>query len=398
MRILQISPEGLPDFRASKLSRILAEAGYTVDLLTFGGKSESWELGEVFDVPPSSLAAKIHRRLSRYLRPTDFDRRFRGFRTYHEILRNRRYDAVQWKDLLGAAGGAHIAQSEGVPFVLDLHENYPYNIWSSRRDASLRGRYLDLNAWFDYERDAVHQADMVLATCDQMGQRVVGMHGIDSERIRTIHNTEPLDSWPQLPRPTPLKDRVRGRYTILYVGSCSHHRGLDVVIRALPLVQRQVPHARLVIVGSGGGIPDWKRLTDRLGVSEDVHFEGRQPIEKVIDYYASAHVAVIPHHKYGQTDNTLPHKLYQAFVMGIPQLVSSCHSLQVVADQSGAVAVFAAGNPNDAAQKLIDLANDDVREDLGRRGRMAAESGAFSWSAAKSDLTEIYENLVSRSG
>ena len=118
--------------------------------------------------------------------------------------------------------------------------------------------------------------------------------GIKENRIRVVycgmeHNTYNVD-------PTIQKF---DRPTILYVGRIKRYKSVDIIIRALPEVLREIPDARLVIVGSGDNLHDLKRLAKKLGISDNVVFTGFVSMEEKVDWMRRSHVIVNPSPKEG---------------------------------------------------------------------------------------------------
>lgn len=400
-RCLHVITGGRPTLRVRNAAEIAAADGWTSDVITFGsaGEEPQWSYGESHHVPAMSKAQRVRRRVRRIAAPPDdsLDVNFPYYEPLHEVIAAGGYDIVHWKDLAGAVTGSGLARELGVRFVLDLHHNYPYGMWSTERDLGVRDDLYDLNDWFRYEARAVESADITLVTIDEMAQRLIGMYGASPEELVVFHNTEPSSRWPATP-PTPdLARRFGDRFTLLYCGSCSHHRGMDTVIRALPKVRESCPDVALVIVGDGGAVSDWQRLARDLHVADAVFFEGPKPFAELRPYHGVADVGVVPHHKYGGTDSTTPHKLYQNMVTGLPTLVSSCHCLQRIAWDTGAAVVFEAGYPDSAADAITRLADPRLRAELGANGRRAMAAPPFSWEHSAEALLDVYRSFSSES-
>jgi glycosyltransferase involved in cell wall biosynthesis len=391
---LQVVPGGQPTMRVRNEAQMAAASGWTVDVMTFAeaGVTGDWEWGAVEYGPSPPLARRVLRKASRVVRQPDepLDVNFPYYESVERVLDGSRYDVVHWKDLSGALTGARIAHRHGVRFVLDCHENYPYNLWSTERDLGISDGFYNLNAWFRYERRAVDEADFTLVTIDEMAQRLVGMHGADPNRLVVVHNTEPPERWQDVPEAGDLQARFDGRLVILYGGSCSLHRGIDTIVRALAEVRESLPEAALVLVGDGPGIEVWRKLAHELGVSDLVFFEGVKPFEELQAYNLVAAFGVVPHHKYGQTDNTVPHKLYQNMMAGRPTLVSSCHTLQRIITETRAGVVFEAGYPCSAARAIRELADPGLRRELGENAYAAVNAPPFSWAHSQAALLEAY--------
>jgi phosphatidylinositol alpha-1,6-mannosyltransferase len=87
---------------------------------------------------------------------------------------------------------------------------------------------------------------------------------------------------------------LAGRPVILSVGRLVPRKGHDTLIRALPLVRREVEGAALLVVGAGPDERRLRRLADRLGVTDAVTFAGGVPHRDLPPYYAAADVFAMP--------------------------------------------------------------------------------------------------------
>jgi phosphatidylinositol alpha-1,6-mannosyltransferase len=84
--------------------------------------------------------------------------------------------------------------------------------------------------------------------------------------------------------------RLSDRPVIVCVSRLVPRKGQDLLIRALPEVQRRVPDAALLIVGGG---PDRGRLT-RLAGGRGVHFTGSVPWADLPAHFAAGDVYAMP--------------------------------------------------------------------------------------------------------
>jgi glycosyltransferase involved in cell wall biosynthesis len=386
-RALVVDLEAGPRLRTRKVATMAAESGWTVDLLS--SAPAEWPWGQAGVITPD-----MRRRLARKVATTARPALVGGFDpaipTVRARLAAQPYDVVYWPDLSGGEELAGLAASAGCRFVVDFHENYPYNLWSTERDLGLRSARYNLNAWFRVERAVADAAAAVIVTIDEMGQRLTGMHGTDPLKIFVVHNTEDADVWHETPPAADLVERFAGRVVLLYGGSCSAHRGVDTAIRAMHLLRDELPQLTLVIAGDGPAISGWRRLVTDLDVGTRVHFEGHVPLARLKAYYAVTAAGLVPHHKYGQTDNTVPHKLYQNMVMGIPTVVSSCHALQRLAVDTGGALVFSAGVPSSAADAFRSVMDPELRTRLGRAGWDAVRRPPLSWGASRRSLMRAF--------
>lgn len=397
MRILNVVWGPFPDIRVAKTGRILGEAGHTVDILCLSASGEAWPWGKVIVAPlPQNIALRAVHRLAFIARrdPTVFPWRFRT--ALQAVVAAGGYDAIHWNDLPGLIDARGIADRARASLIFDMHENYPDNMWSTARDLGSHSWLYDLNAWTDYEARAIRVADQIVVNIEEMGQRLIGMHGIDHARISPVRNAELPETWRGHPPDPELARRFDGKLVLMFISSCSRHRGMDVIIRALPDVLAQAPHVETVIVGEGNGIPLWKSLAAELGVADHVHFEGKVPFRRALDYFHAGHIGLIPHQKYAQTDNGIPHKYAQNLMVGVPLLVSSCHALERLTRELDCGLVFPAGDAAGASARLLDLIDGERRQRLGENGRKAAWDGVMSWARMRDDLLGAYDRALRR--
>lgn len=397
MRILNVVWGDYPDIRLQKTSRILSEAGHDVDVLALASKSDSDVFAKVLVAKlPSNPVERLIRRaiLSVKRSPVAFS--WRHERAFMATLNTTpSYDLVIWNDLPGVVEGAAHAHRRGIPFVFDMHENYADNMWSTERDLGVRSPCYNMNDWLAYEAKALAASDRVLVNIEEMGERAIGMHFTSPDKFAVVKNAEPPDLWCNVAAPAALRDRFEGKFVLLFVGSSSIHRGIDTIIKAMPTVLSRHPDTVLVVVGSGNGIVGWQKETRHLGLDDHVFFEGRKPFEKAQQYYHIGNIGVIPHFKYGQTDNGIPHKFAQNLVCGLPLLVSSCHAMERVVRETGCGEVFRAGHPRDAARAINAMRESERLEDMRRKALELVDRGEFSWASMSRSLLAAVENFDS---
>jgi len=396
-RILFVYPEGFPNLRISKMIAMLESEDLEIYYLSEGNlKSRNFKNKVVFNerniVWYEGLAAKLVRRSKSVFCKNKVKLVNKTSKDFVRILKQVQPDVIHWGGLAKSLSASRVASSLNMHFILDLHENYPYNYWSTARDLDSESNLYSLSDWLLYEKSAISAADAILVTCDEMRSRLIGMHGLSSGKIFVVHNTENPEEWGGINFDLINKARLESStFDLIYGGSCSIHRGLDVAIAGISLLIAEYPDIRLHIVGEGPGIDYWKSLARKLNLSDIVTFYGQLPYPRLRQMMLESNVGIIPHHQYGQTDNTNPHKLYQHFGAGLPSLVSSCHSLQNAIAETGTGMAFMAGDSRDFADTVIILRDNFIpKTDTVQLGRSALKNGKYSWAYSRLQLMNAY--------
>jgi len=133
--------------------------------------------------------------------------------------------------------------------------------------------------------------------------------GYDSKRIHVIPNGVPFPENPWNP------ERRNDEPEVIYVGRLAPEKGVDRLLAAWPHVLREVPGAKLNLLGEGHEMPSLRMQASSLGITESVRFAGaRQDVRQFLE---RSSVFVLPSREEG-----LSIALLEAMALGIPVVVS----------------------------------------------------------------------------
>ena len=195
----------------------------------------------------------------------------------------------------------------------------------------------------------------------------------------------------------PVRDRygLGDRPVIVCVSRLVERKGQDMLVRALPLVQRSVPDAAVLLVGDGPMRRALETLAAELEVSDDVVLAGAVPWVDLPPYFAAGDVFCMP---------CRTRKLgFEPEGLGIVYLEASATGLPVVAGRSGgapdAVLEGRTGLVVDgravsalAAALVRILGDPEAAADMGAEGRLWVEQ-RWQWAASAALLRDA---LVTR--
>ena len=172
-----------------------------------------------------------------------------------------------------------------------------------------------------------------------------------------------------------------------FVGRLHPVKGLSYCVRAFSTVVRELPEARLVLVGDGPERAQLERLCDVEGVFDRVLFLGQRP--DVAQIMSAMDVLVLPSLAEG-----LSRVVLEAMAMGKPVVATR------VGGQSEAVVDGATGllvppaEPGALAQALLKVLSDrTVARQMGAEGRARVDSW-FSVDHAVSRYEKLYPRLL----
>ncbi|QGN49548.1 glycosyltransferase family 4 protein [Micromonospora sp. WMMD558] len=268
------------------------------------------------------------------------------------------------------AAAALVRAARRTPIVLHVQDMWPESVLQSgMAPTGLAGRAVasGLDALM---RTTYRLASAVVVISPAMADLVVE-RGADPDRVRVVWNwTDDV-----LFRPVPATDAARaalghrGRCTVMFAGNLGLLQGVDTAIRAAAAVRDQVD---LVLVGSGAGEDEARRLAAELG-ADNVRFVGRRAPEEMADLYAAADWQLVCLRDLPALRGTVPSKLQAALACGAPVIASLGGDAAALVDSTGSGLVCPPEDWAALAGRFL-LATDTPAADraaMGQRARRA---------------------------
>jgi glycosyltransferase involved in cell wall biosynthesis len=237
---------GGTEAHVSELSCRLADRGHQVNVLT-----------TVLDPTEASEQVErgvVVRRVRAYPRRADLHMA----PELHALVRDSGADIVhvQGYHTLVAPVAMNAASRAGLPYVLTFHSGGH----SSRLRRTLRPTHHRLIA------PLVQRARRVIGVSEFEREFFVRRMSLDPSRALTITNGV-SDEFRQVPRDVSTSSRL-----ITTIGRLEQYKGHQRAIKALPGVRRQIPQARLRVIGDGPYETELRAMADHLGVGDAVEF------------------------------------------------------------------------------------------------------------------------------
>jgi glycosyltransferase involved in cell wall biosynthesis len=287
----------------------------------------------------------------------------------------REFDIVLLLDVYSSVSvlASRAAAEAGIPYVLEALGTLPAT--------PERGRALPKRAFLAlWGRRTVRGAAACLYLSEDERQEYLAQ-GVDAERLVPL--PPPLD----LPtiEPVPRTESP----SIVYLGQLHPIKRIDVLIRALAEVRKELPEARLEVIGAPSAHgAQLQELARSLGVGDAVGFPGFLPEEAKPRTLAQAHVFALLSASEG-----LPVTPLEALACGTPVVLSPGCRLPEV---DGVGGIVSDGSVEGAAVALAALLHDPQRaRELGESGRRFA--AAYRREVVVPELVALLERVATSS-
>jgi PEP-CTERM/exosortase A-associated glycosyltransferase len=246
------------------------------------------------------------------------------------------------------------------------------------------------------ETYALRQADAVTTICEGLRRDIVA-RGIPADKVTVIPNAVDIDKFSvggAADQDLKSKLGLQGSRLIGFIGSFYAYEGLDVLLRAVPLLAARAPDLRVLLVGGGPQDEQLRELARKLRIEDKVVFTGRVPHDQVQKYYDLLDVLVYPRSSMRLTDLVTPLKPLEAMAQGRVLAASDVGGhLELIADGKTGV-LFKADDPVALADKVGALLDAQQQwPHLRAAGRQYVETER-NWPVSVARYQPIYHRLA----
>jgi glycosyltransferase involved in cell wall biosynthesis len=217
----------------------------------------------------------------------------------------------------------------------------------------------------------------------------LGKDGIPADRISLVHSGIDLARFSRVDG-SGIRTEFKIDPKAFLVGTVAHfawHKGLHHLLDAFRRARKELPHARLLLVGDGELFEEIKAKAVANGLSDTVIFPGfRKDIPEAIQ---AMDLFVMP-----STMEGLCTSILDALALEKPVIGSRVGGIPEILLHEESGLLVPPKDPEALAKAILRLArNPDLARELGRRGRLRVEE-MFSAEAMVEGVLEVYRSVL----
>jgi glycosyltransferase involved in cell wall biosynthesis len=312
---------------------------------------------------------------------------FHEFRLAWRVWRERGFDVIQGcnpPDLIFLVA-LPFKWLFGTRFVFDHHDVNPELFEAKFGKRGLLWRVVVL-----WERLTFHFADRSIATNESYRRIALTRGRMAPEKVTVVRSGPKLERM-RIMEPDPALRNGR-RHLVGYVGVIGKQEGIGYLLKAARLLRDQGVDVLFRLCGDGPEVPALLVERDRLGMAEDVIFEGRVPDDRLLAVLNSADVLVNADEANPMNDLSTMNKIleYMALAKPIVQF-----DLTEGRFSAGEASLYAKANDvEDFARCIASLLEDPARRaEMGAFGRRRLVEH-LSWDHEAPKYLAVYRDLI----
>lgn len=216
------------------------------------------------------------------------------------------------------------------------------------------------------------------------------------DRIRVVYNGVDLEFF-DVRNKKKARNTIRKKHgcsdadlILLFVGSGYRRKGVETLLRSLPLVQEKLGkrNLRCFIVGKEARLSWYQDLAIRLGVDDVVFFEG--PLADVRDYYLASDIFILP-----AIYEPFSNACLEAFACGLPVVTTEANGFsEIIQDKQNGWVLKGKNDIVELSEAILHFSGDAFRGEAGKSARAASEN--YTIVRSVDEMIEVYREVFAK--
>lgn len=228
----------------------------------------------------------------------------------------------------------------------------------------------------------LRRASIITTPSLYLSEALIRTYGV--RREKTVVNYNAAENSEIVPFPT-----TRVAHQIATTARLVTWKGIDGIIRALTIIKKKFPDARLVVAGDGPELENLKKLAIDSGISDSVDFLGNVSRAETWQLRKNSEVYVL-----NSTYEGLPHTVLTSFAAEIPIIATDIPGTNEAVYNEKTGLLVETGNDQDLADAIERLFADKKLVQKIVEGGTKLLKEKFSWETHVKTLNQIFESVV----
>lgn len=139
------------------------------------------------------------------------------------------------------------------------------------------------------EKFIFKSANNIVAVSDEIKSDIHKIFKMDEKKITVIPNGADIKVFYPISITESRQKLIidKSKYIIGFIGSCYPFHDIDTLISSIPQLKKLIPELLVIIVGDGYMLDSWKKLANKLNITDFISFTGRVPYNQANLYINS---------------------------------------------------------------------------------------------------------------
>ncbi len=387
-----------PDDRPEKEAISLIEAGFEVHLLCPRQKGlPNDEIYKGIHVHRFSINNFVRKKLSSAYLVLPFYR-WIWRKQIERMIVEQDIDILHIHDLPFCDIGWKMAEKYGLKLVCDQHEYWSNWIGTTAHYNTVTGKIVNIfSDWEGFEKKYLRKADLVITVTEPLREAYINEVGIRCSKVITIPNTPARRYFQSKNIDQTINKQFEDQFVIFYAGVMSITRGIELIIRTLPELEKDIPNIRFIVAGRISRNCDPVQIAQREGVAHLVEFLGWLNVEELPSYMAASKIGVFTptNLENDEINKTIATKVYQYAAMHLPIIVSKAKMMKAFVEKNELGFAIDVENTDDFIRtvKMIYADYENIKARVSANSEKLFKNTNVFWEDTVTEMTNRYNDM-----
>ncbi len=384
------------DVRVVREVTMLRESGFDVTVLCFGFGKDYNDPANGIKIIRINIPGKLKDILFFALNSVPV---YEWLWTYHirKFIKQNNPDIIHTHDLYMSRAVYRAIEKSGekIPFILDLHENYPYTVatynWTK---GFFRSRIARPSKWKEKEKEYLSYATRIIVLSNDFRDSLLKKYKfLRREVFEVIPNVPDLASAEvkKHEKPGPFFENTFP--VMFYYGVVAERRGIFDALSVFTDLVKENQEINFLVIGPIDK-KDQSRFFKMLGnepIAGRIYYIPWINSSDLPSYLDICDICIAPFHKNPQHESGVANKIYEYMLGGKPLVVSDCKPQKDLITRHKCGLVFSNMSEFKDALKTM-LNNDDLRSEMGQNGLKAIRK-EYNTKTIRDRFALLYRNI-----
>ena len=397
MKVLMVLNQEFPPVnRVEKEALSLLEHGFEVILLSLRHNEKLAKYEEYKGIKIHRIT--IHKKLFDKLHASYLINplyKWFMYRAIRKHIEKYKVEALHIHNLPLTDVGVKLRDKYSIKLVCDQHEYYSNWIVRTAHYNTNIGRMVKrLSNWKRYEQKYLPLADLVISIEEPLRRVYIEEVGVDPERVIGIPNTPRESIFNGDNINYDIVNQYKDKFVLFYAGGITVLKGIKTVIKALSILEKEIPNIQLVLGGKISKYTNPLDEADEIGVNHLLEFVGWIPVDKIPSYIYSSDICFhVPPVYNEEVNRTIQTKIYQYIKMGKPLIVGQARMAREFVTKNQLGFSIKENDSGDFADKVLKMYKDpDLYNTLSNNCKNTAKK--YSWEKTIQSLINFYKKAL----
>jgi len=315
-----------------------------------------------------------------------------------ELVKEEKIDIIHAHILTSIVGLIFLKKIGKImfPIVFTAHGTQIPEMYANMNGFSFHDILRKLNGWVQYQFDRFSyvNSDKVISVSNYQTKEMMEIYRVPKKKIVSILNGVDTSFYkPDHRSSSKVKESMglRDRKIVLFVGRLVRKKGVQYLIKAAPLIIKEVPNVVFLIIGGTDEFAqnesEIRKTIVNLGLKEKFIILKNVPERSMPAFYNSADVCVVPSINY----ESIPTVIFEAMACGKPVVATNRWGIpeQMIYKDT----LVAEKDWGGLANKIIKILKDEeLAHILSKRNRKIARK--FDWLKIAKENHELYKKVL----